>query len=305
MLHDYLPSPTRSVWYLGPLPVRAYALCIIVGVIVAIWLGDRRWRARGGRAGQVADIAIWAVPFGLVGGRVYHVITDAEIYFTEPGHDWVNMFKIWDGGLGIPGAIALGAVGAWIGARRSGVKLPPLADAVAPGIVLAQGLGRWGNWFNNELYGRATTQPWGLTIHCLDNRAATICPGTGSTVLGHFQPTFLYESVWDIGVALLVIWLDRRLRLGHGRAFALYLAAYTAGRYWIEDLRIDYAHRFFGLRLNDWTSILVFVGAVVYIVVSARLRPGRETPDEVFRTPPPDDAPAADALEEPHETGVS
>jgi len=280
----FLPSPTTAELKLGPFPIRFYALCIIAGIAVAVWLGERRWRDRGGEPHVITDIAIWAVPFGLLGGRLYHVITDYELYFTT-GKDWVRAFYIWDGGLGIWGAIALGALGAWIGARRRGVKLPPLADALAPGIVLAQGLGRWGNWFNNELYGDPTTKPWGLTIHCMDDvtRKATPCsgiPGT-TTVAGHFQPTFLYESIWCVIVALIVLWADRRFRMGHGRAFALYVLLYTIGRGWIEHLRSDYAHHIAGLRLNDWTAIVVGVGALVYLIVSSRRRPGRETPAEM------------------------
>ncbi|MCT4355180.1 prolipoprotein diacylglyceryl transferase [Streptomyces sp. Je 1-79] len=260
----YIPSPSTGVLHLGPVPLRAYAFCIIIGVFVAVWIGNKRWIARGGKAGTVADIAVWAVPFGLVGGRLYHVITDYQLYFSE-GENWVDAFKIWEGGLGIWGAIALGAVGAWIGARRRGIPLPAYADAIAPGIALAQAIGRWGNWFNQELYGKPTTLPWGLEISAGANREE-----------GIYHPTFLYESLWCIGVALLVIWADRRFRLGHGRAFALYVAAYCAGRGWIEYMRVDEAHHVLGLRLNVWTAIVVFVLAVVYIVISSRLRPGRE-----------------------------
>jgi prolipoprotein diacylglyceryl transferase len=283
----FLPSPTVAVLHLGPVPIRFYALCIIAGIAVAIWLGERRWRARGGEPHVITDIAIWAVPFGLLGGRIYHVITDYELYFTH-GTDWVHAFYIWDGGLGIWGAIALGGVGAWIGARRRGVRLPALADALAPGIVLAQAVGRWGNWFNNELYGDPTTKPWGLTIHCMDgtSRQATVVtacgvPGTG-TILGHFQPTFLYESVWCVLVAAAVIWADRRFRLGHGRAFWLYVLLYTIGRGWIEHLRSDYAHHILGLRLNDWTAIIVGLLALTFLIVSAKRRPGRETAEELY-----------------------
>ncbi|MBS2962700.1 prolipoprotein diacylglyceryl transferase [Actinocrinis puniceicyclus] len=281
----FLPSPTSAELKLGPFPIRFYALCIIAGIAVAVWLGERRWRARGGEPNVITDIAIWAVPFGLLGGRLYHVITDYELYFTA-GKDWVRAFYIWDGGLGIWGAIALGAVGAWIGARRRGVKLPPLADAIGPGIVLAQGIGRWGNWFNNELYGDPTTKPWGLTIHCMDDttRQATPCsgiPGT-TTIAGHFQPTFLYESIWCVIVALIVLWADRRFRMGHGRVFALYVLLYTIGRGWVEHLRSDYAHHILGLRLNDWTSILVGLGALLYLIASSRMRPGRETQAELY-----------------------
>ncbi|TWD27087.1 prolipoprotein diacylglyceryl transferase [Streptomyces sp. T12] len=261
----YIPSPSSGVLYLGPVPLRGYAFCIIIGVFVAVWLGNKRWIARGGRAGTVADIAVWAVPFGLIGGRLYHVITDYQLYFSE-GRDWVDAFKIWEGGLGIWGAIALGALGAWIGCRRRGIPLPAYADAIAPGIALAQAIGRWGNWFNQELYGRATDVPW----------AVEITSSSDGRVPGTYHPTFLYESLWCVGVALLVIWADRRFKLGHGRAFALYVAAYCAGRFWIEYMRVDEAHHVLGMRLNNWTSILVFLLAVLYIVLSARKRPGRE-----------------------------
>ncbi|MFJ7197095.1 MULTISPECIES: prolipoprotein diacylglyceryl transferase [unclassified Streptomyces] len=260
----YIPSPSTGVIDLGPIPLRGYAFCIIIGVFVAVWFGNKRWVARGGRSGTVADIAVWAVPFGLVGGRLYHVITDYQLYFSD-GENWVDAFKIWQGGLGIWGAIALGAVGAWIGCRRRGIPLPAWADALAPGIALAQACGRWGNWFNQELYGKPTDLPWALKISEGPNRVA-----------GTYHPTFLYESLWCIGVALLVIWADRRFKLGHGRAFALYVAAYCAGRGWIEYMRVDEAHHILGLRLNVWTALIVFVLAVVYMVISAKVRPGRE-----------------------------
>ncbi|MGS2587335.1 prolipoprotein diacylglyceryl transferase [Streptomyces hebeiensis] len=260
----YIPSPSTGVLHLGPLPLRGYAFCIIIGVFVAVWYGGKRWVARGGKVGTVADIAVWAVPFGLVGGRLYHVITDYQLYFSE-GQNWVDAFKIWEGGLGIWGAIALGAVGAWIGCRRRGIPLPAYADAIAPGIVLAQAIGRWGNWFNQELYGKPTDLPWALEISAAPNREA-----------GLYHPTFLYESLWCVGVALLVVWADRRFTLGHGRVFALYVAAYCVGRGWIEYMRVDEAHHILGLRLNVWTAALVFLLAVTYIVISARVRPGRE-----------------------------
>ncbi len=261
----YIPSPSRGVYHLGPIPLRGYAFCIIIGVFVAVWLGNKRWVARGGKVGTVADIAVWAVPFGLVGGRLYHVITDYELYFSE-GRDWVDAFKVWQGGLGIWGAIALGAVGAWIGCRRRGIPLPAWADALAPGIAFAQAIGRWGNWFNQELYGRETHLPWALHI----------TSSTDGRVPGYYHPTFLYESLWCIGVGFLVIWADRRFKLGHGRAFALYVAAYCVGRGWIEYMRVDDAHHILGLRLNDWTAMIVFLLAVLYFVISAKKRPGRE-----------------------------
>ncbi|MGA8208837.1 MAG: prolipoprotein diacylglyceryl transferase, partial [Nocardioidaceae bacterium] len=271
----FIPSPSQGVWHLGPFPVRGYALCIILGVVVAIWMGERRWVARGGVRGQVSDIAIWAVPFGLVGGRLYHVITDPGRYFGAGGDPLAALY-VWRGGLGIWGAIALGGVGAWIGARRMGLRLPPLADALAPGILVAQAIGRWGNWFNQELFGRPTTQPWALEI-------APANRPPGYEEFATFHPTFLYECVWNLGAAGLVLWADRRFRLGHGRAFALYVMAYTAGRGWIEYLRIDTveADDVLGLRLNVWTSIVVFVLATAYFLVVRRRRPGRE--DTVWR----------------------
>jgi prolipoprotein diacylglyceryl transferase len=278
----FIPSPSHGVLHLGPVPLRGYAFCIIIGVFVAVWLGGRRWVARGGMPGTVADIAVWAVPFGLVGGRVYHVITDYELYFSA-GRDWVDAFKIWEGGLGIWGAIAFGAVGAWIGCRRRGIPLPAWADALAPGVALAQAIGRWGNWFNQELYGRATDVPWALKITSSEDGRV---PGT-------YHPTFLYESLWCLFVALLVIWADRRFKLGHGRAIALYVAAYCVGRAGTEYLRVDTAHHVLGLRLNEWTAIVVFLLAVIYFVLSAKLRPGRETIVEPGFAAPEDTAPDA------------
>ena len=166
----YIPSPSRGVWHLGPLPIRGYALCIILGVIAAVWISERRWAARGGRPGVIGEVAIWAVPFGIVGARIYHVITTPDPYFGDGGHPW-EAFAIWKGGIGIWGAISMGALGAWIACRRQGVPLPAVADVAAPGIAVAQAIGRWGNWFNQELYGKPTDLPWALKID-LDKRVA-------------------------------------------------------------------------------------------------------------------------------------
>jgi len=277
-----IPSPPRGVWEIGPIPIRAYALCIIAGIIVAIWWGEKRWVARGGRGGHILDVAVWAVPFGLVGGRLYHVITDADTYFGDGPKGPIDALKIWDGGLGIWGAIALGAVGAWIACKRRGVPLPAVADAVAPGIVVAQAIGRLGNYFNQELYGAPTDLPWALIIYeRVPDQLTGVSTGQVLTVDGVPQivhPTFLYELLWNLGVAALVVWADRKFRLGHGRAFALYVAAYTAGRFWIELMRTDHANTILGLRVNVWVSALVFAGAVAYIVI-ARKRGEREAPE--------------------------
>jgi len=265
----FIPSPSQGVWQLGPFPIRAYAFAIILGIIVAIWLTDRRWVARGGRPGTTADVAVWAVPFGIVGGRIYHVITSPQAYFGAGGHP-VDAVKIWQGGLGIWGAVAFGALGAWIGCRRQGILLPPFADAIAPGLALAQAIGRWGNWFNQELFGRPTTLPWGLEID-----AAHRPPGYEQYAT--FHPTFLYESLWCVVVAVVLIWADRRFTMGHGRVFLLYIALYTTGRFGFELVRIDDANRIFGLRVNTWVAGIAFVGSVVALVWSARNRPGRES----------------------------
>lgn len=279
MLNASIPSPETGVWNLGPIPLRAYALLIILGIVVAVWLGNKRYIARGGAPGTILDIAIWAVPFGIVGGRIYHVLSDWQLYFGPGGSGLSGAIRIWDGGLGIWGAVAFGALGAWIGARRVGVALPPVGDAIAPGIALAQAIGRWGNYFNQELFGSPTDLPWGLEI-ALEKRPS------GFEEFATFHPTFLYESLWLVGVALIVIWADRRFTMGHGRAFALYVLLYTVGRLWIEALRIDSANEILGLRLNIWTSIVVGLGALIYIIISARLRPGRE---DLAATPHSDD----------------
>lgn len=275
----YIPSPSQGVWHLGPIPIRAYALCIIAGIVVAIFWGERRWVARGGRKGLVTDIAVFAVPFGLVGGRLYHVATDWYRYFG-PGKNPLGALEVWDGGLGIWGAVALGALGAWIGCRRRGVPLAAFADTVAPGIVLAQGIGRLGNYFNQELYGDPTTLPWGLEIYRRVDPGTGLIDPLGGVAVDHtpiavVHPTFLYELLWDVGIALLVWWADRRFRLGHGRAFALYVAGYTAGRFWIELMRSDPATTIFGVRINVFTSVIVFAGAVVYLFL---VRGTREDP---------------------------
>jgi prolipoprotein diacylglyceryl transferase len=273
-----IPSPSQGVWHLGPFPVRAYALAIILGVVAAVWLGDRRWVARGGEKGQVADIALWAVPAGLVGARLYHVATDHDLYFGE-GKRALGALEIWHGGLGIWGAIAGGLLGAWFYCHRHRILLRPLADALAPGVLLAQVIGRFGNYFNQELYGRPTTLPWGLEIDSRHWPVGRIYEA-GTT----FHPTFLYEALWNLAGVALLLYLDRRFRLGYGRVFALYVMIYTAGRGWIETLRIDTIelNNVLGLRWGVWMSIVLFVGAAIYFVVTTRRHP---RPDSREPTP--------------------
>jgi prolipoprotein diacylglyceryl transferase len=301
-----IPSPTNAVWDLGPLPIRAYALCIVLGILAACWVTEVRMRHRGAPAYLVLDIAVWAVPLGIIGARVYHVITSPDDYFGTGGHP-LDALKIWHGGLGIWGAVAGGALGAWIACRLRGIPLTYVADAMAPALPLAQGIGRWGNWFNNELYGRSTSLPWGLKVHVMDDQNpghALVMDGKPVLQPGLYHPTFLYESIWDIGVAILVYLVDRKYKLGKGRAFALYVMAYTVGRFWIEALRVDTAHHFLGLRLNDWTSIIVFLGALLYFtrVRGPQLWLSVDEDGRLHAVPAPGSAPAETADEAETET---
>ena len=225
-----IPSPSTNIWHIGVFPLRAYALCIIAGIIVAMIIATRRWRARGGTADSMEMMVVVGVPFGIVGARLYHVITDYQLYFG-PGRHPLNALKIWEGGLGVWGAIAFGLLGGYLVARRRRIAFPAVLDAIAPAILVAQAIGRLGNWFNQELFGRPTTLPWALEI------APQYRP-PGYEQFATFHPTFLYEMLWNLAAAALLVWLDRRFRLGHGKVFALYVLLYTAGRFWIEALRL-------------------------------------------------------------------
>ncbi|WP_104117345.1 prolipoprotein diacylglyceryl transferase [Arthrobacter sp. B1805] len=285
-----IPSPPAewASFSLGPITIHAYALCILAGIVLALILTQKRFVSFGGNADAVWDIAIWAIPFGIIGGRLYHVFSSPDAYFGPEG-DLARIPQIWQGGLGIWGAVALGAVGAWIGARRAGIKLSAFADAAAPGLLLAQAVGRLGNWFNQELFGAPTSLPWGLEIDA-DNANFPLDQEPGTL----FHPTFLYELLWNLaGVAILLL-LARKFRLRGGRMFWLYAAYYTLGRVWIETLRIDDAEMvtLFGVtqRLNVWTSIAVFLVSLAILVFLSLKRgpvdapsvylPGREPKDE-------------------------
>ncbi len=269
----YLPSPSSGVLHLGPLPLRAYAGFILLGVVVAVVLGERRWVARGGEKGLIADMAATAVPAGLIGARLYHVITSPAKYLDDP----LEALYIWHGGLGIWGGIAGGCVGAWLMLRRRGISFLSVADTVAPFLAVAQAIGRLGNYFNQELYGKATTVPWALEID--GNHSPDGLPGT-------YHPTFLYELLWNLGVAGLVLWADNKWQLGKGRALALYIALYCVGRGWIEALRIDEANQFFGIRLNVFVALVMFLASVSYLWVR------RASGPDVVRAPEPSDVPS-------------
>ncbi|MBX7454400.1 prolipoprotein diacylglyceryl transferase [Mycolicibacterium sp. 3033] len=294
----YIPSPSQGVWHLGPFPLRAYALFIIAGIVAALVLGDRRWVARGGEPGVIYDIALWAVPFGLIGGRLYHVMTDWRTYFGEDGAGFAAALRIWDGGLGIWGAVALGAVGAWVACRRRGIPLPAFGDAIAPGIILAQAIGRLGNYFNQELYGRETTLPWGLEIYERVNSAGVPDSLNGVStgqLIEIVHPTFLYELIWNLLVFAALILIDRRFRIGHGRLFALYVAGYCVGRFWVELMRSDAATHIAGIRINSFTSTFVFIAAVVYVMIAPK---GREDPQALRGTPMEGESRAEDMVKD-------
>ena len=280
MILANIPSPSQGVWHLGPIPVRAYALCIILGILVALWLTLRRYTARGGNPDTVWDAAIVIIPAGIIGGRLYHVITDHDKYFGE-GRNPMDVFKVTNGGLGIWGAVALGAVALWVMFKVKKVPFAPFADAVAPGLILAQAIGRFGNWFNQELYGRETTVPWALDIYYRVDEAGKYAPVTGHStgeVIASVHPTFLYEALWNVAVCLFLIWAQKKWKLGHGRVFALYVAGYTLGRFVVENMRTDEATHVFGLRINVIVSVVCFV---VALVIFFRLRRGQETSAEV------------------------
>ena len=268
----YIPSPTISQFSIGPATIHIYALCILMGIVLAVWITTTRWKKLGGNFDQVLDITLVSVPAGIIGARLYHIITTPERFFGPDG-DWAEMFRIWNGGLGIWGGVLFGALAAWAWCRHKHYPMALLADAIAPGLLVAQAVGRLGNWFNQELYGAPTTLPWGLKLNmegtaighseqCYDG--ATCPSGT------LFHPTFLYEMIWNLIGAAIIVYIGSKAmkKLKAGSLFAVYIMWYTLGRTWIESLRIDYAHEFLGVRINVWVSMAVFVlGAVSFIVL--------------------------------------
>lgn len=264
------PSPPQGVWYLPGvgIPIRAYALCILTGILVATWLTRKRYQAAGGNGEVILDALVVVILCGIIGGRAYHVITDADQYFCTDCNP-LDVFAITNGGLGIWGAVALGTLGVWLLLRRKGLDFGTFADAAAPGLILAQAIGRFGNYFNQELYGAPTTVPWGLEIYKRVNDQGVVDQLTGRStgeVLAVVHPTFLYEAIWNVLVCLVLIWAGKRFHLVGGRVFALYVAGYCAGRFIIELMRTDTATLILGLRVNTWTSGVLFVAAVMVFV---------------------------------------
>ena len=253
-----IPSPSRSNIAIGPLTLHLYGLCIALGVIAAVVISSRRWEARGGNPDDIATIALWAVPAGVIGARAYHVATDWKTY---EGH-WVDALKITQGGLGIPGGILFGVIAGLIVVKVKKLPALDLLDVVAPALPVAQAIGRLGNWFNQELYGRPTKLPWGLEIDR---------PRAGYEQFATFHPTFLYEAVWNIALAGFLVLLDRKKVLRRGELFGIYVLGYSIGRFLVELLRIDNASLVLGIRVNIWTSLVVG-GVTLAILVAGRLR---------------------------------
>ena len=266
-MKQLIPSPSLSSFSVGPLTIHFYALCIITGIAAAIWIGRKRYANLGGNPDDVSEVAIWAVPFGIIGGRIYHVITSPSQYFGTNGNP-IDALRIWEGGLGIWGAISLGAIGAYLYFRthKTSLNFRQLLDSLAPGVIVAQAIGRIGNYFNQEVFGKPTDLPWGLEIDPA-NRP------NGFESYSTFHPTFLYELLWCLVVAALLIKLPgvlKQITSKQGDVFALYIFGYTAGRVWIENLRIDEANLILGLRLNIWVSLVVLITVSAYLIASKR-----------------------------------
>ncbi|MFY8238891.1 MAG: prolipoprotein diacylglyceryl transferase [Ilumatobacteraceae bacterium] len=266
LLLGAIPSPSSGSIQLGPIKMNAYGLMIALGVIVAVRIAGRRAQAKGvGTTDDISSIAMWAVPAGIIGGRIYHVITDYEKFQGR----WFDVVKIWQGGLGIWGGVALGVfVGGWT-ARRRGLDAWWIISCAVPAIAVAQAIGRWGNWFNQELFGRPTTLPWALEVS--DSTALKAGYSAGTT----FHPTFLYESIGCLLLAFVLIRIESRISPARGRLLAWYVAGYTMLRFFVEGLRIDPAHSAGGLRLNQWVSLGAFSAAVLFLLLD-RLRSQKE-----------------------------
>jgi prolipoprotein diacylglyceryl transferase len=256
----YIPTPSSSSIELGAITIHYYALCILLGIVVALVVGRARWIRAGGIPSELYDLAIYVIPAGIIGGRLYHVLTTPELYFGVKGR-FSDAFKIWEGGMGIWGAVALGSFVAYLyfRHRRRSISFVLALDALAPGLLIAQAIGRWGNWFNHELFGSPTRLPWALKIPVADRP-------TGYIHFSTFQPTFLYESIWCLICAGVILFLPAIRRLRPGNTFLLYISLYCLGRVWIETLRIDRAHVILGLRLNVWVAIICGLASTIAII---------------------------------------
>lgn len=286
----YLPSPASSVWHLGSVPVRAYALCMVAGVLTGLWLTGRRYRKAGGQPGVILDVAAVAVPVGLVGARGYSLLTNFHQYFGA-GRDWTDVLRIWDGGMGVAGAMVAGVLATWAYCRRTGVDIGPIALAAAPALAVAQAISLWGNWFSQQLYGDPSGLPWAVAIAPQHRAAAYQASAT-------FQPLFLYQSLADLLIAAIVSYAIHRYLLPGDRAFALYGVLYAAAGCCAEALRADYSPRMFGLRTNMVAMAVILLVAATYLVVGRhrrrlRLRAPAGAPPPAV----PEPAPATEAAD--------
>lgn len=279
----YIPSPPTNGLSIGPLRLHVYGLCIAAGIAAAVVIAQRTWDRMGGAPGTMTSLAMWGVPGGLVGARLYSVLTSYNQ--DTNGHFW-RVFAIWQGGLGIWGAVVGGLATGLIGAHRRHLRTAPLLDCVALAFPVAQGIGRLGNYFNQELFGKPSGLPWAVKIDQAHRQAAQL-PAAYMTKMT-FQPTFLYEMLWDFSTFAFVLLVSRRVKLRRGYSFALYAMAYTVGRFWIEYLRIDPAHKYGPFRLNDYTSIIVFVVAAIVLVTKGRARPGDDLVNDPLVAGDPD-----------------
>jgi prolipoprotein diacylglyceryl transferase len=271
-----IPSPSSGEFTIGPLTIHMYGLTLLVAIAAAVWITGIRWTRRGGDWDLVFRVAVWGVGFGIVGARAYHVITSWD---EVPDPKWQGVFEVWEGGLGVWGGIFLGTVVGAIVVRRSGESVLRFMDAVAPALLVAQALGRWGNWFNQELFGKPTDLPWGLEIDPINRPPQYFDSDT-------FHPTFLYEFLWDLAAAGVLLLVERRFTIRPPGLFALYVALYTFGRFFEELLRVDPAHEIAGLRLNAWVSIVLFVLSVAFFVWWQVIRPRRRGTGEARKKPP-------------------
>jgi prolipoprotein diacylglyceryl transferase len=276
VLLGYIPSPHEGSVHIGPVVLHLYGLTLLVAICAAIWLTGRRWIAQGGDWDLVLRVAVWSVGFGVVGARAYHDITS---WNEVPGPKWQGVFEVWKGGLGVWGGVLLGTLAGAAVVRRAGASVKLFMDAVAPGLLLAQGIGRIGNWWNQELFGKPTTLPWGLKIDPAHRPLQYLNDAT-------FHPTFLYELIWDVLGALLLIWVGKRFKIRPPALFALYVVYYTFGRFFEELLRVDPSHHIAGLRLNAWVSIVLFVLSTAYFVRRQFFGSDSDLPPSPGRTVP-------------------
>ena len=284
-----IPSPGSNSLDIGSLELRAYGLMIALGVLAAAWLFARRFIQRGHSPELASSTTVWAVIAGLIGSRIYHVITDWKTYQGN----WGEVWKIWEGGLGIPGAVAAAAAVMWVYARQKGIPLSDIADSVAPALPLGQAIGRWGNWFNQELYGRPTDLPWALEIDPEHRRLQYLDDET-------FHPTFLYECIWNLALVGALLWIGKRLTLKPGRLFGLYVLGYSLGRLWIEFIRVDFASELAGVRVNIWVMLALILGSVAYLIYGRGGNGSDQSEEQAPDEPPSDElAPEEASPEQP------